>query len=207
LRTATDRRRLWFIAGGGVLLLLAFLFISAFAPNPHPGATEPVVRTADNTSVPLTSSSQSAPAAKAEKSSGGFSFGGGDAVSLVWRLVLVAVVIGVAIVALRWWGRRQASPRSMTGFLRVVDTLAISNGRSIHLVALGDRVIAVGATTQQISMLDQLTDDEARQVLDESTRPQAQPLANFATELFESLRNGRPWRGHEQDAVIGEELA
>ncbi|MFN0146808.1 MAG: flagellar biosynthetic protein FliO [Dehalococcoidia bacterium] len=194
-----NRKRLWFIALGCGVLLVALLFVSAFAPDPHPGEQQPSIQTPGQQAAPASGPASSTPA----KGSQGFSLGGADMVSLAWRLALAAVVIGGAIVALRWWGRRQSSPRSVTGFLKVVDTLAISNGRSIHLVALGERVIAVGATAQQISLLDELTDEEARQVLDDLARPQHQPIATFAAELFESLRNGRPRAPQQDEVVIG----
>ena len=203
MNSPATKKRLWFIGLGVAVLLVALLFVSVFAPNPHPGEQQPSIQTSSPAVGQASTPAGAAPAAS--KGSQGFGFGGSDAVSLVWRLGLVTIVIAVAIVGLRWWGRRQASPRSVTGFLKVVDTLAISNGRSIHLVALGERVIAVGATAQQLSMLDELTDDEARHVLDGVAHPQHQPMATFAAELFDSLRNGRVRPRRQDESVIGAE--
>ncbi|MCC6382042.1 MAG: flagellar biosynthetic protein FliO [Dehalococcoidia bacterium] len=179
MNDARSRRRLLWLAALGGVLLLAVLFVSLAAPSPGDGNPEPVLRpNADALAATPT------PAA----SGGGFHLGGQDLFSLAWRLGLVALVIAVSIVGLRWWGKRTSGPRSVTGFLRVVDTLAISNGRSVHLVCLGRRVIAVGATAQQLTLLNELTDEEAAEVLAAIPRPGEQPLANFATELFRSIR-------------------
>jgi flagellar biogenesis protein FliO len=104
---------------------------------------------------------------------------------------------------LRWWGKKTSGPRSTTGFLKVIDTLAVGNGRTIHLVALGDRVIAVGATTQQLTLLNELTDDEATRVLAMAPKEGDQPLAAFATELFQSMRGTK--RLERRETVIGED--
>jgi flagellar biogenesis protein FliO len=88
----------------------------------------------------------------------------------------------------------------------VVDTLAISNGRTIHLVALGDRVIAVGATAQQLTLLNELTEEEAATVLTENPRDAEQPLAAFAAELFQSMRRGgRQNRPGSRQTITGDD--
>lgn len=189
---AQRKRLFWGLAICGVLLF-SLLFISLFAPSSPGGNSEPVLRLGAEASATAT------PAARTTTGGAGFSLGGGDLFSLAWRLVLVAIIIGVSIVGLRWWGRKTAGPKSTTGFLKVVDTLAISNGRSIHLVALGDRVIAVGATAQQLTLLNELTDAESSEVLTQQPQGADQPLAAFATELFQQMRgkNSRlAVRGH-----------
>ncbi|KAA0237154.1 hypothetical protein EDM76_06960 [bacterium] len=176
---ANRRRVLWLALIGGVLLL-SVLFVTLLAPSPGPASTSPVIRTSE------TAGSEEQPAT--EPRSSGFSLGGGDIVSLGLRLGLVAVIIAASIFALRWWGRKTLGPKSASGFLRVVDTLAVGNGRTIHLVALGQRVIAVGATAQQLSYLAELTDDESHSVLETLPRPTDQSVAGFAAELFNSMR-------------------
>lgn len=197
------RKRLTWIAAIAGVMLCALLFISTFAPAAPSAAGSPVLRPTETTSLTGNPAATQESAA-AEDSSTGFSLGGGELVSLAWRLGLVIVIIAVSIVGLRWWGRKAAGPRSTTGFLRVVDTLAISNGRTIHLVALGDRVIAVGATAQQLTLLNELSEDEALRVLAEASTASEQPLSQFAAELFQSMRRGsQRTTGHRSEAVIG----
>ncbi len=200
-----QRKRIIWIAVLGGVLLLSLLFISLAAPGApsqnglvdlrvEPGATSTVATSltgGDATPAPVVSGS-------------GFSLGGGQALSLAWRLGLVIVIIAVSIVGLRWWGRKTSGPRSTTGFIKVVDTLAISNGRTIHLVALGERVIAIGATAQQLTLLNELSEDEAKQVLLQQPKNADQPLAAFAAELFQSMRGTRKHPPTQQATVIGD---
>jgi flagellar biogenesis protein FliO len=196
-----QRKRFMWIGVMAGVLLLSLLFISLAAPSGPSDPAAPVVRASESlsgaTATPTTA------AATGSSGGSGFSLGGGQAFSLAWRLALVIIIIAVSIVGLRWWGKRTSGPRSTTGFLKVVDTLAISNGRMIHLVALGDRVIAVGATTQQLTLLNELTDDESSKVLTMQNQGSDQPLAAFASELFQSMRGTK--RTDSRPTIIGDE--
>jgi flagellar protein FliO/FliZ len=202
----TRKKLLWAAALGGVLLC-SLVFISTMAPSqPRGVADTPVIRTADSGDLFLDGGQDETQSDAEPAESQGFSLGGGQLFSLAWRLGLVIIIIAVSIAGLRWWGRKQQGPKSSTGFLRVVDTLAISNGRSIHLVALGDRVIAVGATAQQLSLLNELTDDEAGKVFADAARPDEQPLGAFAAQLFEQMKRttGRGTPSAQNETVIGD---
>lgn len=205
MNDSKQRKRLMWIAVLGGVLLLCLLFVSLAAPSGQSEPAAPVIRAGDSQAF-ATSPTATAAQSNATGGGAGFSIGGGQAVSLIWRLGLVAVIIAVSIVGLRWWGKKTAGPRSMTGFIKVVDTLAISNGRTIHLVALGDRVIAIGATAQQLTLLNELTEEEAGKVLTQNPRDAEQPLAAFAAELFQSVRRvGRQNRPESRQAVAGED--
>ncbi len=184
------RKRLFWLGGGACALAVMLLVLPSILPDAHPGqSAAPAIRTTSET-----------PGAPGTAASGTpLTTGGGTSVaSLALRIGLVVVIVAAAVVGLRWWGRRQSSPRSLTGFIRIVDTLAINNARSIHLVALGDRVVAVGATAQQMSLLAELDPDEALEVLQTSSQRDTQkPIADFASELFQSLR--RPVRATTND--------
>lgn len=199
------KKLLWGAALCGVLLC-SLLFISAFAPAGPSVAESPRIKTSDSGQLLLDSVTQAQPAGASVESSG-FSLGGGQLVSLAWRLALVVIIIGVSIAGLRWWGKKTSGPRSSTGFLRVLDTLAISNGRTIHLVALGDRVIAIGATAQQLTLLNELTNDEATRVNADAARPNEQPISQFAVQLFEQMKRttGRG-TSPRAESVIGQDV-
>jgi flagellar biogenesis protein FliO len=197
------RKRLTWLAVIAGAMLVALLFISTFAPSGPSAAESPVLRPAQTASLTRDPAEADQPAPAADSSTG-FSLGGGELISLAWRLALVIVIIAASIVGLRWWGKKASGPRSTTGFLRVIDTLAISNGRTIHLVALGERVIAVGATAQQLTLLNELTAEEAVHVLAQSANTSEQPLSQFAAELFQSIRrNSRGGTSHHSPATIG----
>lgn len=191
------KRILWLAAIGGVLVL-AIVFISIAAPEPNAGAGDDVRITPDSA---IEEDSSPTTVDEVGEDRPGFSLSAGGAVSLIWRLGLVALVIAGAVVGLRWWGSKAMAPKSTTGFLRVIDTLAISNGRTIHLVALGDRVIVVGATAQQLAYLNELSGDESDDVLSRLSRnDQTNNVSGFAAELFQSLK--RENRNRDSAATI-----
>ena len=193
------KRILWLAAIGGVLVL-AIVFISVAAPEPTSGTQNDFRINPESTAIEDGDATQAGDTGDSGDRPG-FSLSAGGTVSLVWRLGLVALVIAGAVVGLRWWGRKAMAPRSTTGFIRVVDTLAISNGRTIHLVALGVRVIVVGATPQQLAYLNELTSDESGDVLARLARnDEATNISGFAAELFQSLR--REQRDNDPAASI-----
>ena len=204
------KKLLWAAALGGALLC-SLVFISFAAPSTPSTVENPRITTTDSGALalgaPTTSANNQASTTTADSGSKGFSLGGGQLFSLAWRLALVIVIIAASIAGLRWWGKRTSGPRSTTGFLRVLVTLAISNGRTIHLVALGDRVIAVGATAQQLTLLNELTEDEAAKVNEQTAKPEEQPLSQFAAQLFEQMKRttGRS-PSRRVETVIGEEV-
>ena len=201
----TRKKLIWVAALGGALLV-SLVFISTLAPSASPNdVSDPVIRPNGSGELLLTDTGAPTPSEDAE-TGGGFSLGGGQLVSLAWRLALVIIIIAVSIAGLRWWGRKQQGPRSTTGFLRVVDTLAVGNGRTIHLVALGDRVIAVGATTQQLTLLNELTDEEATKVMAEAAKPDETPISQFAATLFEQMKRttNRQSSASRSETIIGE---
>ena len=210
---------IWIAILGGVFLL-ALLFISIAKPSSPSGAgvvVHPPAAGADSlfastATVAAGGAAVGTPAANvtataASGVSSGFSLGGGQAFSLAWRLALVVIIIAASILGLRWWGKKTSGPRSATGFLRVLDTLAVGNGRTIHLVALGDRVIAIGATTQQLSFLSELTGEESSKLLESLATQPDQPIAAFASELFQSMRGNRSKGGppHDTWQTIGDD--
>lgn len=206
MNTPQDRKRLAWLGAIAAVVVLSVAFVYLMAPSSRPAGegNQPVLRPHPESTSP--GAEGSVPLALSDDATqpAGFSMSGGEALSLAWRLGLVVVIIAVSIAALRWWGKRAAAPRSVTGFIRVIDTLAISNGRTIHLVALGDRVIAVGATQQQLTFLNELTPEEAAKVLAEVPRLPQQPIASFAAELFQSMRSGNS-SDRLRESVVGEE--
>ena len=168
----TPTRAAWIVAGAvaGLLLLTLFLWWPGSRSGEASVALQP---------TPLE------PEAAEEAERRGPSpvdFGAGEVLSLAWRFAILAVAMGSAIVALRWWARRAASPRSTTGLMRVVDTLGVGNGRTVHLLALGTRVLVIGATPQALTFLAELDEETARRLLEED-----RSSLRFRFELLRSL--------------------
>lgn len=198
------RRFLWLTVAGGALVCAIVVF-SLIAPG-SPSTPGPDLQVSPQATGGEAGATQEADAGDGSRP--GFSLGLGGMASLAWRLGLVAVVMAGAIIGLRWWARKSGAPSSTTGFLRVLDTLAISNGRTIHLVALGRRVIVIGATAQQMAFLNELTVEEADEVRSRGEAPAEGPLTGFTAELLQSFsrqatrsRAGAPTR----EALAGED--
>jgi flagellar protein FliO/FliZ len=188
MQDVDNRKRVLWLAGVGAALVLGILFVTVFAGSPSTGY-DPGVSLRPETGLQENTQSPPPQPVESDPQTQSFSLGAGDIVSLAWRLALVALIVAASLFALRWWARKTSGPKSQTGFLRVVDTLPVGNGRTIHLVALGDRVIVVGATQQSLGLLNELTPDEATQVMDEAVHAAEQPFGAFAGELMKNLRN------------------
>ncbi|GAB4334261.1 MAG: hypothetical protein Kow0010_21200 [Dehalococcoidia bacterium] len=192
-------RLLWLTLVGG-LIVLALVAVPFVLPGGDGERVEPGPSVVPEAAGVTANVDEEAAATGYE----GFSLDAGEIFSIAWRLGLVIVVIALSVAGLRWWGKRTAGPQSVTGFLRVVDTLPIGNGRSIHLVALGSRVITVGATAQQISFLESLTPEEAADVLARAPLPRhGATLGGFTDELLRALRRDRGEYRPRREAVIG----
>lgn len=203
-----NNRRLGVMIAGAVVLLVLILVTPMLKPssNNEPAAGSPSIM-ADEAFRSVNSSSltgATADTASTETDTAAFTLGGGEVFSLIWRLGLVLLVLGACIAGLRWWSKRAAGPRSTTGYLRIVDTLPIQGGRSVHLVAIGERVIVVGATAQQLSYLAELKDEEATSLLNERDAGEQQSVSAFAVQLFQSLRRDERTVPPQNAQVIGE---
>lgn len=202
-----SNRRLGIMIGGVVVLLVLMLVSPMLKPSSGSGQRNdesPSIMADDafgsSNSNTLTGATLDT---GAEADSAAFTLGGGEVFSLIWRLGLVLLVLGACIAGLRWWSKRAAGPRSTTGYLRIVDTLPIPGGRSVHLVAVGDRVIVVGATAQQLSFLAELKDEEANSLLSEQDSTEPQSVSAFAVQLFQQLRRDDRGSTPQSTQIIG----
>ncbi len=177
------RRRLVWIAGVAGVLVLLLVVLTAALPS---GDEEAPLAVAPPAITPA-----NVPQEPVGTSAGGFSFGLGEGFSLAWRLGLVAAVLGGAVVALRWWGRRLSAPASQTGLLRIADTLALGSGRTIHLLEAGDRVFIIAATSQHIGLIGELDRAAATAALANGETTKAAPAFSRALQASLGVRNSR----------------
>ncbi len=204
MQDVDNRKRMMWLAGVGGALVLGILFVTMFAGGPSTGYDPGVSLRPEETSLAGVGQPASAAEEPATPQTQAFSLGAGDIFSLAWRLALVAIIVAASLFALRWYARKTSGPKSQTGFLRVVDTLPVGSGRTIHLVALGDRVIVVGATPQSLGLLNELTPEESEGVLLESLHAHEQPFGAFAGELMKNLRHSNTARSLRHDVALEE---
>lgn len=89
---------------------------------------------------------------------------GGDAAlaSLLWMLVCVVLIIGLA-----YWAARYAAGRGSLGAfsggrrMEVLDRLVLGRDQSLVLARVGERYLLLGAGTAGVSLLAELTAEEA----------------------------------------------
>lgn len=89
--------------------------------------------------------------------------GAGEVRSLVFQLVqialLFAAVLALASYATRWLGRRL--PGLSGRHMRLIEALPLGPKRMICLVRVRDRVLVVGATDAQVTLLHTIDDPAA----------------------------------------------
>jgi flagellar protein FliO/FliZ len=87
-----------------------------------------------------------------------------DGGSGVGRLVFGLIVVVGLVLALRWFVKRANRDRSPqgAGSLQVVATTALAQGRSVHLLRVGDELVLVGSAEHGVTPLRVYTPAEAR---------------------------------------------
>ncbi len=78
---------------------------------------------------------------------------------LLWDLIIktalvLAILYGVLWLVKRYYGRAGSTPRG-AGIV-VMQSTQLAPGRALHLVSVGSRVLLLGATSQQVSLLADL---------------------------------------------------
>jgi flagellar protein FliO/FliZ len=121
----------------------------------------------------------------------------------LWRLfgallVVLALVWGTMWVARRFLkGRFNGTARSN---LKVVERMYLAPKRSIELVSIGERILVLGVTENQISMLTELEADEwpseaAKAALNPGAAPDTNPSndlwSKFGRRLNDALKRVR----------------
>jgi flagellar biosynthetic protein FliO len=102
-------------------------------------------------------------------------------VDLIWKLALVLGIAYLSIYALRGIMNRQAVLPGQRGRLKVLETAALGPNRSVHLVRVGNKVLVLGSTPDQITAIGEVDEPE--------TAPQslASTQQAFAGRLAEAV--------------------
>jgi len=85
--------------------------------------------------------------------------------SMVAPLVVVIAGAYGTIRGLRYLNRRMARVAGSSGLLEVIETLPLGGSGMLHVVRVGDRVVIVGAGTGGLSLITELSAEEAELVL------------------------------------------
>ncbi len=132
--------------------------------------------------------------------------GGGDILNVVVRLAAVAGVIYAAVWLLRRWMRRRGGPTFAGGKVRVLETMGLATNRLLYVIDVGDRLLLLGATPQQLSTLAELTDEETIAAL--RAGPGGRRTVSFNDHLRDlSARFNLPRGSHESRDSVAEVAA
>jgi flagellar protein FliO/FliZ len=162
------RYRLWALAAIGVFLLIVGTQIvgslgSSGAPSSDTNTTAAAGATPASSDGGFLSNGyaqlNSNDTSKAHMSSWGL-LGG-----IVLPLLIVIALVYIVLRGLKYFNTRVAATGASSKLLESLDTLSLGQQGSIHLVRVGERVMAVGAGGQQLSLLTELDGEQAQALL------------------------------------------
>lgn len=105
---------------------------------------------------------------------------------LVGKVGLAVVLALGAAAAFRWVHRGRASEGGSRARLTVVETAALAQNRTLHLVRIGRRKLLIGSTPNQVVMLADLAQEDLEDVAAEAeAAPEPnRPFAQFLKPLL-----------------------
>lgn len=68
-------------------------------------------------------------------------------------VLVILLIVGLGIVARRWMS---GAPRGNNRQMQVVETLILNPKRSLHIVQVGEQLLLIGATDQNINLISEL---------------------------------------------------
>ncbi|MBI2760257.1 MAG: flagellar biosynthetic protein FliO [Chloroflexi bacterium] len=113
----------------------------------------------------------------------------GTVAGLVVKVGIVAVIMGVSLWLLRRYAGTNASRGGgRTGAVSIADTITLAQGKAVYVLDLGDRALVVGATTQQLSLLAEMTDPNALAKLRTTPERPPSPLTGLSQRFGAALQ-------------------
>lgn len=189
LKDGETRKVLGLLVGVGLLGAVALLL---FAPLPTGGPASPTVPVATAVAPGGTALSGELPAYEAIPA-GGLGEAGPGWTDVVGLIVKLGLVLALLVLALRGIQRFSGSSRRIASRERAIEVLEssqLAQGTNIFLVAVGQRVLLLGGTQQQVALLTELEDPALLARL----RP-----ARPASSAFSALLNDVLQRGEERN--------
>jgi flagellar biosynthetic protein FliO len=106
-------------------------------------------------------------------------------VGLIVKLGVVIALIYIVTLALRYFGNRSRKVLLGNSAINVLEKAALAQNRELYLVDVADKVLLLGATANNISVLTEITDAEAI----EGLRNKPQPSLPSAEPFLAYLKN------------------
>jgi flagellar biosynthetic protein FliO len=156
-----------------VIVLIACCYAACFAQDAPRGAA---------TNLPP-------PYSQVEGQGEGFVASARYFLSVLFYLILLSAMIWGVVWLLKRYGGKSSILGALSGMrtssgrgsMRILETLPMGQGRAIHLVQIGEKVLVVGATPQSLTLIAEIAD--AKEI--EAIRRQSYKASPFAGELAE----------------------
>lgn len=193
--------RLWFAVAG--LLIVGYLVVQALGLLSPDGSANGTVGTPSDTTGYLAQGYAQLEQDAAATTSGSF---WSLWVGMIIPLAIVLVAAYAILRGLRYLNTRVAAPISSGRVLESIDSLSLGAQGTVHLVRVGERVIVVGASGQQLSFLTELSPDDAAAVLAaHRAGGGADPLATRGVlQSFQGILAGRLAQPPSGDSTPGD---
>jgi flagellar biogenesis protein FliO len=81
-------------------------------------------------------------------------------IDVVSKLAIVIGLLYLTLLGIRWLQKHKSPQLDAEGgaTIRVLETVGLTPGRSLHLVTVGDKTLLLGATDHQLSLLTELSE-------------------------------------------------
>ncbi|HEX6511156.1 MAG TPA: flagellar biosynthetic protein FliO [Chloroflexota bacterium] len=111
-------------------------------------------------------------------------------VGLVLKLGVVIGLVYMCVLVLRFFGNRGRKAFLGETAINVLEKTALAQNRELYLVDIADRVLLLGATSNSIALLTEITDAEAVDGLrnrPQPALPSAEPFLNYLKNVGEKV--------------------
>ena len=78
--------------------------------------------------------------------------------SFIGKFILVIGLAYAVIAGLRWLQGKRGFSHSQNATIRVLETTALASGRNLHLIIAGNKVLLIGSTEHQVTLLSEIPD-------------------------------------------------
>jgi flagellar biogenesis protein FliO len=121
--------------------------------------------------------------------------------SFVGKFILVIGLAYAVIAGLRWLQGKRDFTRAQSAAVRVLETTTLASGRHLHLIIAGNKVLLIGSTEHQVTLLSEIPDaaipvpeDESADFEDSLSEAQSQvePSPEWQSAL-DTLRTKVKW--------------
>jgi flagellar biogenesis protein FliO len=114
----------------------------------------------------------------------------GDIVDVLIKLVVVLGVLYLCLRGLRYLNNKSRAATSAGSPVKVLYSTSLAQHQNLYLVELGDKVLLLGGTSNQIGLLSEIADKDLIAALHSSAASPSQP-SSFATYLDRFLKSAK----------------